>query len=235
MDQNVNQIPVRNVTKDRLLTLFTEIFNILNSSSIDNSLVPINPVTSTNVNESLNQCTSSMSPSIMEATRSDDPHNNLTIANVASTSGNYSSKTEADYENERKLRIKYKNKYRYIEKLMFHLPPLKDPVKKPEDVQNVMNDVNKTTQNNVNDMEPFTAHDVEQNKELYELLISKLKNSPYNDRAYFNNGVRIKNLNVKLKNGNSVIKPVSFVQPLILLDKCDDMHPLPVQNKNTCV
>uniref|UniRef100_A0A2S2N6E3 Uncharacterized protein n=1 Tax=Schizaphis graminum TaxID=13262 RepID=A0A2S2N6E3_SCHGA len=151
---------------------------------------------------------------------------------------------------------KYKNKYNYIEKIRCKLPPLEDPINEPECQRNsiiniaqnnvkviVQNDLNDNTQNYLNDNTQndvnvrtlsdvngkFTIQDIIQNKAVYEILKSRLKNSPYDDPSFFKNNVRATQLNIQLANGDSVIKPMSCVAPLVVLKKFDDMCPLPAQ------
>jgi len=214
--QNADQIPV---TNDRLKTILKEVFDVLNS-------LPA-------VDLSLNQPTStSMSLS-----------NNTAIDKI---------------KEEQKIQFwrKYKNKYNYIEKIRCKLPPLEDPINEPECQRNsiiniaqnnvkviVQNDLNDNTQNYLNDNTQndvnvrtlsdvngkFTIQDIIQNKAVYEILKSRLKNSPYDDPSFFKNNVRATQLNIQLANGDSVIKPMSCVAPLVVLKKFDDMCPLPAQ------
>ncbi|XP_025203779.1 myb-like protein D [Melanaphis sacchari] len=96
--------------------------------------------------------------------------------------------------------------------------------------EETQNDVNEETQNDVNFK--FTRDDVIKNKAVYEMLRSRLKNSPYDDPIFFHNNVRLTHINIKTVNGESVIKPVSCVAPLIILNKCDEKSSSPsVQEK----
>jgi len=103
---------------------------------------------------------------------------------------------------------------------------------------NVQNDLNVNTQNNVqndlNGKRRYTINDIIQNKEVYELLKSRLKDSPYDDPFYKNNVVNSK-LTITLQNGETFVRPVSHVAPLILLNKCDDLSAIPLQYQKKCV
>jgi len=95
------------------------------------------------------------------------------------------------------------------------------------------NDVNENAQNDLNDKR-YTLDDIVQNFEAYENLKSRLKNSPYDD-PYFKNNVKNSNLCLTLPNGETIVKPVSHVAPLIFLKKCDALCPIPLQNNNPYV
>lgn len=98
----------------------------------------------------------------------------------------------------------------------------------------VQNNVNATAQNGLNNKTTYTLNDIIQNPEVYEMFKSRLKNSPYEDPC-FKNRVRNSQLTITLHNGQTIVRPVSHVAPLIVLKKCDDMCPIPLQNKETCV
>jgi len=83
---------------------------------------------------------------------------------------------------------------------------------------NVQNNVNDTTQNNLNGETTYTINDIIQNKEVYEMFKSRLKNSPNDDPIYKNNVVNSK-LTLTLHNGETYIRPVSHVAPLRVLKK----------------
>ncbi|CAI6344619.1 unnamed protein product [Macrosiphum euphorbiae] len=131
---------------------------------------------------------------------------------------------------------KYKNKYNYIDKLKPKLPPINNPVE--EVVSSIQNEVNSTeendknpiVQNNLNSETTYTINDIIQNKEVYEMFKKRLKNSPYDDPVYKNNVVNSK-LTLTLANGETYIRPVSHVAPLIVLKKCDDLCPIPLHKK----
>ncbi|XP_022170301.1 myb-like protein X [Myzus persicae] len=171
-------------------------------------------------------------------------------------------KLREEREDEKKIQFwrKYKNKYNYIEKLKLKLPPLDNSVKETESLQsdvnaNVQNDLNDNTQNDVNDTvqndvngtaqndvndtaqndlndKTYTLDDIIQKFDVYEMFKRKLKNSPYED-PYFKNNVKNSNLRLTLQSGETIVKPVSHVAPLIVLKKCDDLCPIPLQNKKT--
>ncbi|XP_060862911.1 5'-AMP-activated serine/threonine-protein kinase catalytic subunit alpha-like isoform X2 [Metopolophium dirhodum] len=96
---------------------------------------------------------------------------------------------------------------------------------------NTQNSVNDTAQNDLNNETTYTLNDIIQNEEVYELFKSKLKNSPYEEPCFQNN-VRNSKLTLKLHNGVTIVRPVSHVAPLIVLKKCDDICPIPLQKKN---
>ncbi|XP_015374408.1 PREDICTED: uncharacterized protein LOC107169244 [Diuraphis noxia] len=96
----------------------------------------------------------------------------------------------------------------------------------------VQNDGNANTQNDGNENTKYTINDIIHNFDVYKMFKSKLKNSPYDD-PYFKNNVRNNKLTLTLKNGETIVRPVSHVAPLIVLRKCDDLCPIPLQNKKT--
>ncbi|KAL4122552.1 hypothetical protein QTP88_014860 [Uroleucon formosanum] len=102
----------------------------------------------------------------------------------------------------------------------------------------VQNDLNDNTQNNINDTaqinlneKKYTLNDIIQNEHVYEMFKSRLKNSPYDDSLIKKNVSSSKVLTLKLANGETIAKPMSYVAPLIMLKKCDDLYPIPLQNK----
>lgn len=140
---------------------------------------------------------------------------------------------------------KYKNKYNYIDQIK---PPLEDSVMEPESENNILenatitnvsytvqNDLNDNTQNDLNvssqnepndivqnDLNgPFTRQDIENDKRVYELLKSRLKNSPYDNSAFIINNVNATHFTVKLPNGEDCSEPLRVVQPLVVINKCD--------------
>ncbi|XP_001947691.2 protein PF14_0175 [Acyrthosiphon pisum] len=220
-DQNLDNTLEWNVTKDKLKTILKEVFDLLSSLPLDIKV---------NANNS-----------------------------VASTSTAYNnSKVE-----EEKILFwrKYKNKYNYIEKLKPKLPPLNNPVEEVVSLQDdvngivqnnvnpivendenstVKNDLNDNTQNNVNDTaqndlngeSTCTVKDIIQNEERYEFYKSRLQNSPY-DNQFFKTHVKNSILTLALPNGETYVRPVSYVAPLIVLKKCDDICPIPLLKKTT--
>jgi len=221
-NQNADQIPV---TNDRLKTILKEVFDVLNS-------LP-------SVDESSNQSTSTSSLS-----------NNTAIDKI---------KEEEKIQFWRKYKNKYNYIEKIRCKLPPLEEHAKKPKSQKTSVVNIaqnningivqndlsdntQNDLNATVQNNSNDNTQndvndrtsdvngkFTIQDIIQNKAVYEILKSRLKNSPYDDPSFFKNNVRATQLNIQLANGDSVIKPMSCVAPLVVLKKFDDVRPLPAK------
>jgi len=96
------------------------------------------------------------------------------------------------------------------------------------------NDGNGSVQNDLNDLTKYTINDIISNYDVYKMFKSKLKNPPYDD-PYFKNNVKNDKLTLTLQNGETIVKPVSHVAPLIVLQKCDDLCPIPLQNKKMFV
>ncbi|CAH1720834.1 uncharacterized protein LOC114125837 [Aphis gossypii] len=194
-DQNVDQIPI---TMDRVKSILKEAMDVVNSF-----------------------------PSAQQPSTSTSNDNDTEIKKLKKIE-------EAD-----RVRIhrKYKNKYNYIDQIK---PPLEDSVQEPESQNNplenipitnvtysVQNDSNDDTQNDPNytvqnDLNgPFTGRDMENNRNVYELLKSRLQNAPYDPSAFIINNVNATHFTVKWPNGEDCTHPLRAVQPLVLIKKCD--------------
>lgn len=197
-EQNVDQIPV---TMDRLQSILKEAIDVVN-------LLP-----------------SAQQPS---TSNSNDTDSNDT---------EMEKMKKIEEANRIRIRRKYQNKYNYIDQIK---PPVEDSVEEQEFQNNplenvtvtnvrysVQNDSNDDTENNPNDITqnnlngPFTRQDIENNSSVYELLKSRLENSPYNHSAFIINNVNATHFTVKMPNGEDCTQPLRDAQPLVVIKKCD--------------
>ncbi|XP_026804864.1 5'-AMP-activated serine/threonine-protein kinase catalytic subunit alpha-like [Rhopalosiphum maidis] len=222
--QNADQIPV---TNDRLKTILKEVFDVLNS-------LPA-------VDESLNQSTSTtMLLSNNTAIDKIKEEQKIQFWRKYKNKYNYIEKIKCKLpplEDPAEESDSQQNSIINIAQNNVSVIVQNDSNDNTQNDLNsiVQNDLNDNTQNDVNDRTlsdvngKFTIQDIIQNKAVYEILKSRLKNSPYDDPSFFKNNVRATQLNIQLANGDSVVKPMSCVAPLVVLKKFDDMCPLPAQ------
>jgi len=222
----------------------------LNSTELQNVLIEsgallntIHPISTTN--QSVDQFPLSMDRVKNRLQDAMNVVNLLPSAQQPSTS--YSNNTDSNdtemkkmkkIEEANRIRIyrKYKNKYNYIDQIK---PPSVDSVNEAESQNNlienptitnvsysVQNDLNDNTQNDIvqNDLNgPFTRQDIENDRKVYELLKSNLKNSPYDGSAFVINNVNATHFSIKLPNGEECLQSLDSVQPLVVINKFETL------------
>ncbi|KAE9543548.1 hypothetical protein AGLY_002348 [Aphis glycines] len=84
---------------------------------------------------------------------------------------------------------------------------------------NTQNDPNNIVQNDLNGS--FTRQDIENDRRVYELVNSKLENSPYDHSAFIIYNVNATHFTVKLPNGEDCMQPLRAFQHPVIVNKCD--------------
>jgi len=226
-DQNLDQTLEGHVTKDKLKTILKEVFDLLNSLPLDANADSNNPVASTSIE-----------------TKYDD-------TKVKEDKIFYWRKYKNKYNYIEKLKLKLPPIDNSFEDVEFLQNNANGTIQndantfEPDNVNGtvenypnpIVQDVNGTEQNErhntaQSDNSIYTVNDIIQNERVYELFKSRLQNSPYDD-PYFKKHCRNSNLTLTLQNGETILKPVSHVAPLIVLKKCDDLCQIPHENKKT--
>ncbi|KAL5243214.1 hypothetical protein ACI65C_010624 [Semiaphis heraclei] len=233
-DQNIDQTQEWNITKNKLKTVLKEVFGLLNLLPFDTSVDDNNCVASTSTGSRYDY-TKVEEAKIQFWRRYKNKYNyierlKLKLPPLNDVKGSVQNDENDNTQNH--VNGSVQNDVNPT--VQNNVNPIVQNDVNPTVQNNVndttQNDGNDSAQNNLNDDTKYTINDIISNFDVYKMFKSKLKNSPYDD-PYFKNNVKNDKLTLTLQNGETIVRPVSHVAPLIVLQKCDDLCPIPLQNK----